>query len=77
MGVYLAIKSTQGTSHRFTSTRPSVRLLGVTLHHVPNVRSTSDVVYGDATDARSVLPARLALVGTGVACNLGANGQWD
>ena len=51
--------------------------LGVTLHHVPDVPSTLDVGNGHAADARSVLAARLALVGTGIAINLGADSQWD
>ena len=51
--------------------------LGVTLHHVPDVPSTLDVGNGHATDARSVLAARLALVGAGIAINLGADSQWD
>ena len=50
---------------------------GVTLHHVPDVPSTLDVSHGHAADALSVLAARLALVGTGIAVNLGANSQWD
>jgi len=50
---------------------------GVTLHHVPDVPSTLDVSNGHATDARSVLTARLALVGTGIAINLGTDSQWD
>jgi len=51
--------------------------LGVTLHHVPDVASPLDVSHGHAADARSVLAARLALVGTGIAVNLGANSHRD
>jgi hypothetical protein len=51
--------------------------LGVTLHHVSDVPSTLDVGNGHATDARSVLATRSALVGTGIAINLGANLHWD
>ena len=51
--------------------------LGVTLHHVSDVPSTLDVGDGHATDARSVLATRFALVGTGIAINLRADSQWD
>jgi len=51
--------------------------LGVTLHHVPDVPSTFDVSNGHATDARSVLTTRLALVGAGLASNLWTNSHWD
>ena len=77
MGIYLAVESAKGTSYRITTPRTSVCSLGVTLHHVPDVPSTLDVGNGHASDARSVLAARLALVGTGVAINLGADSHWD
>ena len=51
--------------------------LGVTLHHVSDVCLALDVGDGHAADARSVLATRSALVGTGVAINLGANSHWD
>ena len=51
--------------------------LGVTLQHVADVPSTLDVGNSHAADARSVLAARLALVGTGIAINFGADSHWD
>lgn len=51
--------------------------LGVTLHHVSDVCLALDVGDGHSADARSVLAARLALVCTCVAINLGANSHWD
>ena len=51
--------------------------LGVTLHHVSDVSLALDVGDGHAADTRSVLATRSALVGTGVAINLGADSHWD
>jgi len=73
----LALESAQGTSDRQPTPRQGVCSLGVTLQHVPDVPSTLDVSNGHAADARGVLAARLALVGAGIAINLGADSQWD
>ena len=62
---------------RVTTPRNCVCSLGVTLHHVADVSLALDVGDGHAADTRSVLATRSALVGTGVAINLGANRHWN